>query len=160
MKEIPLTQGKVALVDNEDYEWLNQWKWHYHVYAMRNTHEHNRKKILMHREIIKAPAGMDTDHIDHDKLNNCRSNLRICTRSENQMNRKTYKDSVSGYKGVYFNRSDRVWMARIGIDHKTIYIGSFSDAKNAAMAYDKEAKILFGEFAHLNFPEGETAQPV
>ncbi len=91
MKEIPLTQGKVALVDDEDYEYLTQWKWCYNRYAVRCIGPKNhRQRIAMHQVILNPPEGLETDHIDRNKLNNQRSNLRAVTRSENMQNKAPY----------------------------------------------------------------------
>ena len=92
MKRIPLTQGKFALVDEEDYEWLNQWKWHYNNgYATRNQWDPITKKqikILMHRLIMKSSEDMQVDHANHNTLDNRKSNLRIVSYSNNLKNRK------------------------------------------------------------------------
>jgi len=100
MKEVGLTQNKVALVDDKDFEYLNQWKWHVlkdylTYYAARNIRLANGKQtsIRMHRVILNVPKGMVTDHIDHNGLNNQKANLRICDASENNMNRKSQRNS-------------------------------------------------------------------
>jgi len=157
MKIIPLTQSKSALVDDEDYEWLNQWKWyakhdnHDCYYAARNSHKHT---IRMHRLImgLKAYNKKLVDHINHDGLDNRRSNLRICTTGQNQFNRIPSKNTASKYKGVVHCTSNANWQAQIGFKGKRIYIGCFKTETKAANAYDKKAKELFGKFAYLNFP--------
>ncbi len=169
MKEIPLTQGKVALVDDEDYEYLNQWKWSaaktdYTYYAKRhstnsdNTHYLNRKIIFMHRVIMKTPKGMQCDHAFHHGLDNrkfieidgvFKQNLRNCTSSQNQTNRKPY--GIIKYKGVSFNNNSNRVRAYIRFNNKYKHLGCFSSKIAAAKAYDKQAKEYYGEFAKLNF---------
>lgn len=152
-KQIPLTQGKVAIVDDDMYEYLMQWKWsaiksRSTYYAKRNGGFPFRKMILMHRVIMNTPDGMETDHRDHDGLNNTRANLRNCTRSQNLRNHKTRNSS--GFKGIKMHQGK--WRADIYVDGKRIYLGSSSNAEDAAKLYDEAAKKYFGEFANLNFP--------
>jgi hypothetical protein len=150
---IPLTKGKVAIVDAEDYEWLSKYKWHavytgskFYAYRCRN-----KRSISMHRMIMGEPKGKVVDHIDGNSLNNRRSNLRICTTAQNMRNRRL-TGGVSRYKGVYFIKRLNKWKAVITFNSKSIHIGCFSDEISAGKAYDKKAKELFGEFAYLNFP--------
>ena len=155
MKEIQLTQGKVALVNDEDFEKLNQFKWHLakyrkSSYAIRNiTVNGKQKKIPMHCAVMN---GKGIDHIDHNGLNNQRSNLRFCTKSENAMNNQKQKNCTSIYKGVYFFKRDKKWMAHIELNGKQTYLGTFSSEVDAALAYNEKAIELFGEFANLNKP--------
>jgi hypothetical protein len=160
MKEIKLSQcgkdkGKyVALVDDEDFEYLNQFKWNYHRingsdYAQRcGLASLNEKRgiVLMHRFILKTPKGMDTDHIDHNGLNNQKSNLRACTHRENLLNGRTH--SRTGYKGVYF--SGKYIIAQIIINGKVTAIGSFKTIEDAAKAYNTAALKHYKEYANLN----------
>ncbi|MFH1739786.1 MAG: AP2 domain-containing protein [bacterium] len=157
MKEIQLTHGKVAMVDDEDFESLNQHKWHtadrgMWFYARRTiTMESGRRiKVLMHRQIIQTPAGMDTDHIDGNGLNNQRENLRNCTRSQNQWNSRINANNTSGAKGVSWYKSRNVWVSHIGVNGKRKTLGYFADTKTAALAYDNAAREYFGEFAKTN----------
>lgn len=155
MKKIPLTQGKVALVDDEDYEYLNQWKWFAikknnvrseYWYASRKYP--NRKGNLgMHRVIMNTPHNMQVDHIDHNGLNNQRYNLRICNNAENGKNRTSY--GRSKYLGVSYNRG--FWKAGIRINNEWIYLGSYRLQSEAAFAYDIAAMKDHKEFANLNF---------
>lgn len=157
-KEIPLTQGKVAIVDAADYEWLIQWKWHIenqgHIcYAVRCLWLGNNKSttIKMHREILGAKPGSTVDHRDGDGLNNTRENLRICTQAENVRNKRMRSDNTSGYKGVWWRKNRSRWTATIDVDGVRTWLGSFLTAEDAARAYDAAAKELHGEFAKLNF---------
>ena len=93
---------------------------------------------------------MVVDHIDHDGLNNCKSNLRIATLSENRRNSRKAKDTSSKYKGVSWHKNNKKWEVKIGFNYKKIHIGYFNNIKEAAEAYNKKAKELFGEFAYLN----------
>ncbi len=154
MKRIPLTQGEFALVDDEDYDWLNQWKWYLtgKGYAARTRLKGDGGGIMyMHRQILGTPDGMGTDHRDEIKLNNQRSNLRVCTNDQNACNRSKTNVNTSGFKGVSWNESRKKWQASMSIDGKTTYLGRFTCIIKAAKAYDASAKKHQGEFANLNF---------
>ena len=153
MKEIPLTQGMVAIVDDEDYERLNQFKWHCdgHGYAKRVTSRKNiqRKWIFMQYEIIGHPEiGLQLDHINRNPLDNRKKNLRICTVSQNQANSLIRSDNTSGRKGVSWSKQSNKWVAGIRYHGKRIYIGLYDDLDQAATAYYNAALELFGEFAN------------
>lgn len=157
MREIPLTQGKVALVDDGDYEWLAQWKWcaaksqRGHFYAVRETSSQDGGKTLhMHRLIIAAPNGMDVDHRDRDGLHNWRGNLRICTNSQNHANVPPSRANTSGYKGVSWYKRYGFWQAVIWHTGDRHHLGYFQTAKEAAHAYNEAAIRYFGDFAWLN----------
>jgi hypothetical protein len=156
---IPLTQGKFAKVDPEDYIWLSQFRWHCHkrehaYYAVR-THWQKRvsKKILMHRLIADTPGHLVCDHINRDGLDNRKQNLRNCTKQQNNLNQTGHRDSASRYKGVYWKKDMQKWAASIQIDARRRHLGYFEDETTAAKAYDKAAKRLHGDFAALNFPD-------
>ena len=156
VKEIQLTQGKVALVDDADYEWLNKLKWHaikdkWNWYA---NHVDGHTNIRMHVLILQTPKGMQSDHKDGNGLNNQRNNLRICTSSENTQNSRVRNQSkYSQFKGVSWHKYKNKWVAGIKINGVRREIGAFHNEIDAALAYDKEAEELFGEFARLNFKE-------
>ena len=124
----------------------------WHTYPNGNR-QRRRKTLQLHRLLMNPPKGMVIDHINHNGLDNRRENLRICTRAENSRNRGKQKNNTSGYKGVCWYKRDKKWRAQIKKDSKKIHIGYFDIIEDAARAYDAKAKELFGEFAHLNFPE-------
>lgn len=147
-KLIPLTQGKFAKVDNEDFDSLKDINWHYSLgYAESGS------LGKMHRVIMQAPNGMDVDHIiQENTLDNRKSNLRLATRSLNSANSQPRRGS-SVYKGVSWNKGASKWSSEVWNSYKKYYLGLFTDEKEAGMAYDRKALELFGEFAYLNFPE-------
>ncbi len=155
MKTIPLTNGKVALVDDEDFEELSKYKWYYNL---KNKSVCASGGIPMSHIILQTNKWVD--HKDGNKLDFQRSNLRICTNSQNQQNKRKQKKKVSSkYKGVYFFR--KKWKTEISFrdifgQRAHIYLGSFHIEEEAAKTYDTAARKYFGEFAALNFPnEGE-----
>ncbi len=154
MKEIQLTQGQVALVDDEDYEHLNQWKWYAHkfkstYYAGRTCRASGKPKtIKMHREIMKTPAGFLCDHKDHNGLNNQKCNLRNCTKSENNANGTSMGSSK--YLGVSYYKAAKKWQAYIRKDNKPIFLGKHDSENMAGKAYNEAALKYHGEFARLN----------
>jgi hypothetical protein len=152
-KEIILTQGKIAIVDDEMFEYLNQWKWCLISgrYAATNMKINSKyKSIYLHRFIMNAPKNMQVDHIDNNKLNNIKSNLRLCNHTENMINRPTRSNSKSGYKGVIFYKRLNKYMAKINVNKKQLYLGLYIDPIHAARAYNAAALKYHGEFAHIN----------
>jgi hypothetical protein len=153
-RRIPLTQGKFAIVDEEDYYQLSQYQWF--AAANNRTYYAVRKQggrpVKMHRWVMGAPAGMVVDHIDHDGLNNCKNNLRLCTPTQNKRNAVSNRRASSKYKGVCRHRKIKKWGAAIKYNRKSYNLGYFTDEVAAAKAYDKKAAEFFGEFAYLNFP--------
>jgi len=157
MKEIKLTRNKITVVDDEDFEYLNQFKWYalkdYSTfYAVRNIRLRKGKqiKIRMHRVILNTPKGMETDHIDRCGWNNQRANLRICTTQENAMNRNPHKNSSSKFKGVSWHKCAKKWRAQLKYKGEVIYLGCFLSERVAALTYNNKAIEIFGEFAKLN----------
>ncbi len=163
---IPLTQGKKAIVDARDYEWLMQWKWHYKTsckggYAARiDLTTGKRVNVSMHRLIfaLHAPSidieGLDIDHRNQDKLDNRFENFRPSTRHQNSGNRGANQANQCGFKGVKAHND--VWCAQISEHGKRINLGYYATAEEAALAYNEAAVRVFGEFAHLNSVTGAT----
>lgn len=158
MKIIQLTQGQVALVDDEDYERINKHKWYAYVgvntfYARRTS---GGEKIIMHREIMGCTKGDEKiiDHINHNGLDCQQHNMRLVTKAQNAMNRISFGKSI--YLGVclynpkrYIPKSTR-WVASIHIKNKRINLGYFKEEIQAAQAYNEAAKKYYGEYANLN----------
>jgi hypothetical protein len=161
MKEIALTQGKFALVDDEDFDFLNQWKWcavkaRHTFYAVRSMPGINRKQInvFMHRQILNiTDSKIQGDHLDGDGLNNQRKNLRACTKDENNRNKRIDRRSTTGYKGVVKIKKNGYYRASIMNNKKRKHLGIFKTPESAALAYDEAAKKYYGEFARLNLPK-------
>lgn len=158
VKEIPLTQGKVAIVDDEDYERVMQYKWSTRKvtnqlwYARRyiNRRQENMSKLILNTTEM-------VDHIDGDGLNNTKANLRISTVKQNAWNRRKMDVPTSSkYKGVAKIPGRDSWQCRIFVDGKRVYIGYFTSEIEAARAYDAKAVELYGEYAKLNFPKSCT----
>jgi len=151
MKEITLTRGKIALVDDDDFEWLSKFRWR----AYRNQcgcwyARRGESSIFMHREILGEPLGVEVDHRDGDGLNNQRYNLRLATHSQNLCNRGKQRNNTSGYKGVSWFKRVGKWHARIQINGRDKHLGYFDILEEAARAYNVAALEHFGEFAKLN----------
>ena len=151
MQLIELTQGQFTKVDDEDYIYLNQFKWHAHKEGRRRDIFYAKRKIRvgdkvvalpMQNFIMDSPKGMIVDHIDHDTLNNQKANLRVCSVLENRRNNSVV--GKCGFKGVYI-------LASITVNGKNISLGTFETLEEAAHAYDTAAIKYFGEFANLNF---------
>lgn len=157
MKRIPLSRGRYALVDDEDFERLVTFRWHCdsYGYAKRSIHIGNRKhrNVAMHREILGiTDSDILVDHMNGDRVDNRRSNLRLSTKSTNGCNRNKTRANTSGYKGVTKHnqcKSDR-WIAQIRVNNRNRYLGLFTTPELAAAAYNRAAVTHFGEFAKLN----------
>ena len=156
LKTIPLSQGKVTLVDDEDYEMLTRHRWHVlpthagNYYAAASVRKNSKiNTIYMHKLILNIPENVQVDHINRDGLDNRRINLRTAIGNQNNMNRgKQIQPATSKFKGVNFDHGR--WRARIGINKKRIQLGYFSSETEAARKYDEAAKRLFGSYAKLN----------
>lgn len=150
---------KVAIVDDDDYERFLGHKWFllpigYAVRAIKSGKRDGRK-IYMHREVMGFPE-KQVDHRNGNKLDNRKSNLRVCTGSQNLANQGLTARNKTGFKGVCWHKPSKKWMSCIQVKRKTIYLGLFLTKVDAARAYDEAAREYFGEFAWLNFPrEGE-----
>jgi hypothetical protein len=156
MREIPLTRDQVAIVDDEDYAWLSQWKWQ----ATWNPHTRSfyattdrmygmkRFKCSMHREILGlTDMHVKCDHRNHDTLDNRRRNLRVASNSQNLMNSRMRTSNTSGYKGVSWFARDHKWRAKIMIGYKQRSLGHFDKIEDAAAAYHAASLKYHGEFA-------------
>lgn len=159
MREIPLSQGMVALVDACDFEYLNQWKWHYHRepkgssgYAVRNVPlgQGKRATVRMHRLILNITDKTEIDHINWIGIDNRRTNLRIASRSQNCTNRKLFKNNTSGYKGVFWDTRYKTWAARIRINNKLKHLGVYLTKEEARDVYIEAVKVFHGEFAKIS----------
>jgi hypothetical protein len=154
MIEVPLTQNKVAFVDEEDYELVSQYKWN--TNKGRNTF-YAATGLQLHRLVMENTLGRKlgseelVDHINGNGLDNRRENLRVCSRTQNIRNR-TGKSGSSKYKGVSWHTPTEKWLARIQVNKHQIHLGCFVNEATAAIAYDIAAHQYFGEFAKLNFP--------
>lgn len=158
MIEIPLTKNRVALIDDIDYAIATQYKWHsswsnetdlwyavHRVWDEQGTH-----LIWLHRLILGVPDGILVDHIDHNGCNDQRDNLRACTHSQNHANQRKLAKASSRFKGVCWHTQAGKWCAYIMCNYKSKYLGLFVIEEDAALAYNKAATKLFGEFALLN----------
>ena len=153
MKKILLrsrTKKKIyTLVDDSDYERLTKYNWYLTTSGYVRHHYWVGKRsdcIQMHRLLLSAPQGMQVDHINGNKLDNRRYNLRLCSNSQNGFNRKAYKTNTSGYKGVYFCKQKNKWIAQLSVNGRHISVGAFMSAKDASIAYNKKAKEVHGRF--------------
>jgi len=150
-----------VLIDEQDTDVAGPWKWRvtHNGYVYRNSWGAVQVKIYLHRAIMRvthASREVEVDHINHDKLDNRRENLRLCTRSLNNAARLgNRKRKYSDYRGVTYAKSKKTkpWKAQIGYRGKNVNIGRYKTEEEAAKSYDKEARRLFGEFARPNFPD-------
>lgn len=165
MKEIIINSKKygrhIVLVDDEDWDLVNQYTWHLYVqirreekqfYCVTNLYVKDKKTTRkIHRLILNVnDPKIHVDHINHNPLDNRRCNLRTCTTQQNQRYSKKRKNTISKYKGVCLHKRDKKWGAYIKINTKQIHLGCFDDEKEAALAYNEAAIKCFGEFALLN----------
>lgn len=154
-RSVLISKDIFTLVDDDIFDWLNQWRWHitngYIIRKQYGKRGENKKpeNIYIHRLIMGTPNGYVTDHINGNKLDNQRDNLRIGTQSQNMMNRGKQKNNTSGYKGVHWNKQHQKWQAVVKFDGKQKHLGYFDNAFLASLAYIKGAKELYGEFSGL-----------
>lgn len=141
--------GKWVLVDIEDFEKVSKYKWYLSSSGYAIAYSGGR--VWMHRFLINPPKNLDVDHINGDKLDNRKSNLRPATRGQNLHSRPKLITNSSGFKGVFFEKSCSKWRAQIHCKGKKFHCGVFKTAEEAARAYDRYALKLFGPFAWLNF---------
>ena len=154
-RRVPLTQGKYAIVDPDDFEKLSQYKWAIkkdkHTSYAKRTNNKLKKTIMIHRQITAAPKGVIVDHINHNGLDNRKANLRFVTVTQNAWNSTMGLNSGSSkYKGICWEKDKHRWRGRISINNKSKHLGFFDDEKAAARVYNKAAKKHRGEFAVLN----------
>lgn len=162
---IPLTKGKIAIIDAEDFDRVSRLTWHLldqkknTCYAVANIYTSGKMTTLrMHRFILNASPCLSIDHINGDGLDNRKANLRSCTTTENQMNKKPSRRGTSKYKGVFWNNQKNKWQSRISTAGKVIHLGFYQSEVDAAIAYDTAALKYFREFARPNF-NSLAAQP-
>jgi hypothetical protein len=151
MKEIQLSQGKIAVIDDDDFERVNQYKWflsgkttNYAMAYVKGSGRENQRRIFLHRFIVNCPEGFQVDHINNNKMDNRKENLRITDSFGNNRNRSISSRNTSGYKGVSFKNN--AFEAYINFT----YLGRYKTAEEAALVYNKAAKKRFGVFAKLN----------
>jgi|SRR3990167_679890 len=153
MKQIPLTKGKFAIVDDEDFPRVNKYKWCYdHEYARAyiGGGRQNPVYVYLHRLVLNCTPGQMIDHKNRNKLDCRKINLRTCSKSQNAVNSFLRKDNTSGFRGVSYHNLEHKYKAKIVVNQKVIHLGTFSDPIEAAMAFNKAAKSYRGEFAVLN----------
>lgn len=152
--------GLFAIVDEEDYALIAPYEWcparsfnTFYVHGTRKTESGKRKLLMMHRLIMGEPDGVDIDHEDRNGLNNSRANLRLCTNSQNQANKRRQKNNTSGFVGVVYGKKNRRWKATVSWNGAKYDCGSFATAEEAALARDAKAVELQGDFASPNMPD-------
>ncbi len=148
MVKIDLPNNRYAIIDKEDLHLIQGYKWTWTGKYVRATTKTGG--VYLHRIITGASKGSDVDHKNGDTLDNRRENLRVCSRSENSANQKRMRGGSSKYKGVTFCKTRNKWVAKIMKNYKTVFIGRYKTEENAALAYNKKAVELFGEFAFIN----------
>jgi hypothetical protein len=149
MKQIILKRGEIALVDDEDFERINQFEWTKTSRGYARRYVKGGVAIVMHREVLGLSHDDEriADHINGNRLDNTRANLRACTKAQNCLNRALQKNSKSGYRGVCLHKQSGKWQAGINFNGKAIYLGLFQTPEEASDAYKQAAIRLHGEFA-------------
>lgn len=160
MRELQLTKGEVALVDDDDFYWLNQWRWHsiaikgksYVFRSRKNNHLGLSSRAYLHRIVMRTEdPNLVVDHIDGNPFNNQKCNLRVCTKLENGKNVTSHKGSSSKFLGVSWDKQRKKWSAQLTHKGKVVYSQRFESEEDAARAYDSKARVFHGTFANLNF---------
>lgn len=153
MKTIALSNGKSTYVDKEDFGELSRHRWYeLNGYAATSI---KGKTVYMHRIIMNCPEGFNIDHLNHNRLDNRKVNLRLCNQHQNNGNYRLSRHNTSGYKGVGFHKKSEKWRAYIQVSgRKQRHLGLFPTSALAAKAYDEAALGVFGDFAKLNFEIG------
>lgn len=159
MKEIKLTQGKIAFIDDEDYEIVSQFKWYYHQTGYAFTSDGKGGKLRMHYAIMARLPKFQVDHINGNRLDNRRHNLRHVKALYNCWNKGLPSNNTTGYKGVDWDKKAKKWRARIKINYKNYYLGTFDNALDAAQAYNNAALENFGKYTRLNVLPGMDIDP-
>jgi hypothetical protein len=164
MREIPLTKGARALIDDIDYNLVRGYKWHldasgYAAHTFWNAGTRKKYNVRLHQFLIRVEAPFTVDHADGNRLDNRRSNLRVATYEQNQWNRRKFANRTSQFKGVKWRKlkNGGHWQATITYHGKRQHLGSFDSEYHAALVYDWAASELFGDFAWLNF-DSKTSQ--
>jgi hypothetical protein len=159
-KEIKLTQGQVAIVDDEDFERVNKYKWYAYYdkrgktwYSRRHVKNTHNSTISMHRFIMNDPKGFQVDHKNHNTLDNRKENLRKCTHQENCFNRRKQSNCTTEFIGVSFCKDRQKYLAAVEYNGKTIRLGYYTNPIDAAAVRDKKVKEVFKEYAVPNFPD-------
>jgi hypothetical protein len=145
MRKIKLTKSKYAIVDDDYFEYLNQWKWYcnFYDYAVREIGgSKNKKRIYMHRLVNNTPENYLTDHINRNRLDNRKINLRTVNPTASILNRGINKNNTSGHKGIIWRKDTKSWSARIKTNYKEIYLGCYKDIKEAIKAR-KKAELIY-----------------
>lgn len=166
MRKLTTDNGYTFMIDDMDYLIVSKYHWIGwvsqkrlsdgslgvpHVYVYAHFYKNNKdSQLLLHRLIMDAPSDRQVDHIDGNGLNNCKSNLRLCTLPQNLMNKCKKPTNTTGYKGVYRHKGTRKWRAQISTNNRAMHLGSFTTKEQAALAYNAAAFKYYGEFAKLN----------
>lgn len=157
----PKFPNTFTMVDDADFEIFSKWRWaaemgRYTFYVFRHTYpDGNHIRFALHREIMDCPLSSLVDHIDGNGLNNQRSNLRLATHSQNQINRRVQKNNKSGFTGVSWNRARKKWTAHIFGGPRKKGLGSFSLLEDALKARRNAEAAFYGEFSRANRPPAE-----
>lgn len=153
-----------TLVDKEDADLVRRYRWFANpsgrngdLYVRGRIYDDGGKYVSLHRLLMQPSQREEVDHINGNTLDNRRSNLRVCTPSQNRQNQRRRDDTISGFKGVALCRVTGRWKAQIKVDGRSFHLGMFKQARDAARAYDEAARERFGEFARLNFPDERDA---